>query len=277
MAAPGACDPVARTSAGADDGRGGPSARSVSTITCGRHASLAQAFSPCSWSAGLSVLGRYGARVPALLAWQGKSANEVSSLCEHRLGLPVDAAARASSAALDGHGWCSRSLAFLDREPETYPRAAAKWASRFAIERWLTLTDAQLTLAALAALPGQSARAGVEALIELADRYKLRRVGELLTGWIDGTSRHRGENVRIASRSHENCPLASLQDFPQRSGARLFRRRTPVVHQVRLPASRDSLAASVGVSRDRQGDTPEQRPAPANGGKTASAVPKSSL
>jgi hypothetical protein len=26
-------------------------------------------------------------------------------------------------------------LAFLDREPETYPRAAAKWASRFAIER----------------------------------------------------------------------------------------------------------------------------------------------
>ena len=40
-------------------------------------------------------------------------------------------------------------LALLDREPETYPRAAAKWASRFAIERRLTLTDAQLTLAAL--------------------------------------------------------------------------------------------------------------------------------
>jgi hypothetical protein len=74
-------------------------------------------------------------------------------------------------------------LAFLDREPETYPRAAAKWASRFAIERRLTLTDAQLTLAALAALPGESARAGIEALIELADRYRLQRVDELLTSW----------------------------------------------------------------------------------------------
>jgi hypothetical protein len=60
----------------------------------------------------------------------------------------------------------------LDREPETYPRAAAKWASRFAIERRLTLTDAQLALSALAALPGESACAGVEALIELADRYR---------------------------------------------------------------------------------------------------------
>lgn len=76
-------------------------------------------------------------------------------------------------------------LAFLDREPETYPRAAARWASRFAIERRLTLTDAQLTLSALAALPGESARAGAEALIELADRYRLQRVDELLGGWVD--------------------------------------------------------------------------------------------
>jgi glutathione S-transferase len=74
-------------------------------------------------------------------------------------------------------------LALLDREPETYPRAAAKWASRFAIERRLTLTDAQLALAALAALPGDSARAGAEALIELAQRYRLERVDELLTAW----------------------------------------------------------------------------------------------
>jgi hypothetical protein len=76
-------------------------------------------------------------------------------------------------------------LALLDREPETYPRAAAKWASRFAIERRLTLTDAQLALSALAALPGDSARAGAEALIELADRYRLQRVDELLTGWLE--------------------------------------------------------------------------------------------
>jgi hypothetical protein len=51
-------------------------------------------------------------------------------------------------------------LALLDREPETYPRAAAKWASRFAIERRLTFTDAQLVLSALAVLPGEGARAG---------------------------------------------------------------------------------------------------------------------
>jgi hypothetical protein len=76
-------------------------------------------------------------------------------------------------------------LALLDRGPETYPRAAAKWASRFAIERRLTLTDAQLVLAALAALPCDGARAGAEALIALAERYKLNRIDELLTTWLE--------------------------------------------------------------------------------------------
>lgn len=76
-------------------------------------------------------------------------------------------------------------LALLDREPETYPRAAAKWASRFAIERRLTLTDAQLVLAALAALPGEGAKAGAEALIELAERNKLNRIDQLLTTWLE--------------------------------------------------------------------------------------------
>ena len=76
-------------------------------------------------------------------------------------------------------------LAFLDREPETYPRAAARWASRFAIERRLTLSDVQLAMAALGALPTDAARAGAEALIELAARYRLRRVDELLTTWLE--------------------------------------------------------------------------------------------
>jgi hypothetical protein len=76
-------------------------------------------------------------------------------------------------------------LALLDREPETYPRAAAKWASRFALERRVTLTEAQLTLAALVALPSEGARAGAEALIELADRHGLRRIDELLSNWLD--------------------------------------------------------------------------------------------
>jgi hypothetical protein len=74
-------------------------------------------------------------------------------------------------------------LALLDREPETYPRAAAKWASRFVIERRLTLTEAQLTLAALGALAGEGAGAGVEALIELAERHRLQRVDGLLSRW----------------------------------------------------------------------------------------------
>ena len=77
------------------------------------------------------------------------------------------------------------SLAFLEREPETYPRAAARWAGRFGIERGLTLTDSQLVLAGLASLPGEGARAGAEALIELAQRYRLNRVDELLTSWIE--------------------------------------------------------------------------------------------
>ena len=82
-------------------------------------------------------------------------------------------------------------LALLDREPETFPRAAARWASRFAIERRLTLADAQLTLAALAVLPGESARAGADALIELAERYGLRRVDQLVMGWAERRGRGR--------------------------------------------------------------------------------------
>ena len=76
-------------------------------------------------------------------------------------------------------------LALLDREPAVYPRAAARWGSRFALERNLPLVDAQLALAALAVLPGDSGRAGAEALIDLAERYGLRRVDQLLSEWIE--------------------------------------------------------------------------------------------
>jgi hypothetical protein len=76
-------------------------------------------------------------------------------------------------------------LALLDREPDTWPRAAARWGSRFALERNLTLPDAQLTLAALAVLPGAGGRAGAEALIDLADRHGVRRVDQVLGDWTD--------------------------------------------------------------------------------------------
>ena len=75
-------------------------------------------------------------------------------------------------------------LALLDREPDTFSRAAARWGSRLVLERKLTLADAQLALAALEVLPSPGARAGAEALIELSARYGLRRVDDLLTGWM---------------------------------------------------------------------------------------------
>jgi len=76
-------------------------------------------------------------------------------------------------------------LALLDLEPHTYPRLAARWGSRLAIERKLDLVDAQLALAALAALPGPGAKAGAEALIEISTRNGLRRAQELILGWLD--------------------------------------------------------------------------------------------
>lgn len=69
--------------------------------------------------------------------------------------------------------------------PSTYQRAAARWGSRFALKRRLTLVDAQLTLAALAVLPKPDARPGVEMLAEITDRYEFRRSDELLLAWAD--------------------------------------------------------------------------------------------
>jgi hypothetical protein len=73
-------------------------------------------------------------------------------------------------------------LALLDREPQTFSRPAARWGGRLMLERRLSLIDAQLTLASLAALPG--ARAGAGVLIELSDRYGLRRVDDLQIAWL---------------------------------------------------------------------------------------------
>lgn len=75
-------------------------------------------------------------------------------------------------------------LALLDREPQTFSRGAARWGSRLTLAHRLPLDDAQLTLAALATLPGPGARAGAEALIELSHRHGLRRVDEQLIAWM---------------------------------------------------------------------------------------------
>lgn len=76
-------------------------------------------------------------------------------------------------------------LALLDREPRTFSRGAARWEARLALERKLTLPDAQLTLAALQVLPGPGAHAGAEALIDVASRHGLRRVDDLMIGWLE--------------------------------------------------------------------------------------------
>ncbi|MGI8414131.1 MAG: hypothetical protein ACR2QA_16895 [Solirubrobacteraceae bacterium] len=76
-------------------------------------------------------------------------------------------------------------LGLLDREPDTFARAAARWAGRFTLERKVTLSDAQLTLAALASLIDGDRSAGAQALAALCQHYQLNRGEQLLAGWID--------------------------------------------------------------------------------------------
>jgi hypothetical protein len=75
-------------------------------------------------------------------------------------------------------------LALLDREPQSFERAGARWGARMTFEHRLSLVDAQFALASIATLPGPGAQAGAEGLIELADRYGLRRVDGLLQAWL---------------------------------------------------------------------------------------------
>ena len=82
----------------------------------------------------------------------------------------------------DGLAIC---LAFLDLEPETFPRAANRWVARLTLERGLALAESQLALAAFGALASDAARAGAEALIELCDAYRLQRIDVLLGAWLE--------------------------------------------------------------------------------------------
>jgi glutathione S-transferase len=75
-------------------------------------------------------------------------------------------------------------LVFLECEPEVYPRAAARWASRLALERALSLVESQLAQAALAALAlRQSRQTGAEVLLELCARHDVRGAERVLQGW----------------------------------------------------------------------------------------------
>ena len=82
----------------------------------------------------------------------------------------------------DGLAIC---LAFLDLEPETYPRAASRWTARLTLEHNLAVGESQLVLASLAALDTPAARAGAEALIEVCQRHRLQRVDLLVGAWLE--------------------------------------------------------------------------------------------
>jgi hypothetical protein len=81
----------------------------------------------------------------------------------------------------DGLAIC---IAFLELEPDTFPRAATRWVARFALERRLTLGESQLALAALGTLNGPGARAGAEALIELCTGHRLPRAEAIVSEWL---------------------------------------------------------------------------------------------
>lgn len=75
-------------------------------------------------------------------------------------------------------------LGLLDREPGTFPRAPARWVGRFTLERKVTLSEAQLTLAA-ASLSDGDRSAGAQALAALCQHYQLNRGEQVLSGWIE--------------------------------------------------------------------------------------------
>jgi hypothetical protein len=67
-------------------------------------------------------------------------------------------------------------------DPAKYGLAAARWHARYCRElRGVTLTEAQLVLAALTALPaGAGASAAADALAQLAEQRGLDRVAQVL-------------------------------------------------------------------------------------------------
>jgi hypothetical protein len=118
---------------------------------------------------------------------QGHAYTRLRRSLEHRTSALMIRAAAAELPSVPLEDALDICLALLELEPDTYPRTAARWGSRLAIERKLDLVDAQLALAlaALAALPGPGAKAGADALIEISTRYGLRRAQELVLAWLD--------------------------------------------------------------------------------------------
>ena len=70
-------------------------------------------------------------------------------------------------------------------DPERYPRAAARWAGRFALEeRGVRIAEVQLVVAALVALGDRPAAAAAAAALErVLDRHERGELAEALRRW----------------------------------------------------------------------------------------------
>jgi hypothetical protein len=84
-------------------------------------------------------------------------------------------------------------LLVLLSEPERYRRAAARWQANLCLElRTLTLTDVQLLVAALSALPGDGESEALATLVGFATRYKRADLVRVLERFRAGEFRRRG-------------------------------------------------------------------------------------
>lgn len=75
-------------------------------------------------------------------------------------------------------------LVLLDREPERYPAAAARFAARLVSERRLSLTEAQLTYSALQVLTSSEPLAGGEALAAVLEHHGELQASNRLGEWM---------------------------------------------------------------------------------------------
>ena len=63
---------------------------------------------------------------------------------------------------------------FAEKEPRRFGAAAVRWHGRLELEVAPTLAEAELALAALAALPSSSPELGARTLLALAEHYRLK-------------------------------------------------------------------------------------------------------
>jgi hypothetical protein len=75
-----------------------------------------------------------------------------------------------------------------DQQPWRFEAAAPRWHARVCSEAPLTLSDAQLALAALHALHGPGAAAGGRALMAICRAHGLKDAVVILEGWLNGHS-----------------------------------------------------------------------------------------